>query len=105
MTAMTRRLVNLLTALSLLMCVAVVVLWACSYAWTAGVVHSRPGRASFVGTYRGRVVAETAGRTDTSLWPGLRGLFEGTRLAAARSETLVIDAPGVKPAGVLGFQR
>ena len=43
---------NLLTVLSLLLYVAVVVLWACRYAWTAGPVHARPGRASFVGAYR-----------------------------------------------------
>jgi hypothetical protein len=100
---MRRRLLNLLTALSLLLCVAVCVLWVWSYAATPAVFHQRPGRTSGVMAYRGRLLFETAGRHDTPVWPGLRGLAT-VRVASPPSERLYLDASQLRPAPVLGFQ-
>ena len=54
---MKRRLLNFVTALSLLLCVAVCVLWVRSY-WTMDIVHLRThDRFYFVSTYRGTLWA------------------------------------------------
>ena len=106
---MKRRLFTILSALSLLLFVAVCVVWVWSYVQTPGVVHQRPGRTSFIGAYRGRIIFETAGRIDTPAWPGVAGMAAGLQLDAPRSEKLVIDAPGVAPgitsAALMGFQH
>ena len=52
---MTRRLLNLVTALSLLLCVAVVALWATSYLFQPTVAWTEPQRLAGVGVTRGVV--------------------------------------------------
>src|SRR5829696_2756601 len=79
---------------SLLLCVGVAWLW--SYDATPAVVHQRPGRASCLVAYRGRLLLETAGRNDTPAWPGLRRLA-AVRLINQPSETLYLDDPGLRP--------
>ena len=61
---MKRRLLNLLTALSLLLCVAVVTFWVRSHR-TADLVHLRTqGRFFYATTYRGRLLVGTWLRRD-----------------------------------------
>jgi len=57
---MTRRLLNLLTALSLLLCVAVIVLWARSHGGGATLTWTGGGRWRFVTVYPGYLIAGEA---------------------------------------------
>jgi hypothetical protein len=61
---MKRRLLNLLTALSLLLCVAACVLWVRSY-WTVDLIVFSPTRDSYsVWSQRGEVCLRRLGNTD-----------------------------------------
>jgi hypothetical protein len=61
---MKRRLLNLLTVLSLMLCVAVCVLWVRSH-WTSDLFHLRTrDRFFYASTYRGRLKAGTWLRRD-----------------------------------------
>ena len=82
---MTRRLLNLLTALSLILCVATVVLWAQSYASSAGWYLSRDGGYSEFAWVSGEFYvshgASVGNRCERQQWgrsPGLHGFSDAS---------------------------
>jgi hypothetical protein len=76
--AVTRRLLNLLTSLSLLLCVAVVVLWVRGYfvGERMGWQYGEP----VIDKLQGTIVRSGAGGVGARLWPGG---FQAVGLAAA----------------------
>ena len=106
---MKRLLLNLLTGLSLLLCVAACVLWVRSYSGDGvGWKSEKPGATDFVVSRGGRLylVRQSATPTQSGDWEADTSAFGDVTLVASRMQLIypVFGASPQQPRRLLGFE-